>query len=128
MKAKCLICPIKMLCILSENDMCDQFNRLCSGVGNCTTVVSQIHLLQTDVFVIFDTNYVAIKYFNYFKEEYSMSDFKDKCGDVLTGGATGAAIGGGIGAAIGSLSGLVTSKVGSQIGGGIGSIVAMFWN
>lgn len=32
-----------------------------------------------------------------------MGDFKDKCGDVLTGGATGAAAGGSIGAAIGCL-------------------------
>lgn len=38
-----------------------------------------------------------------------MSDFKDKCGDVLTGGATGAAAKGSIGAAIGILGGPVTS-------------------
>lgn len=77
---------------------------------------------------MFNANYGAIKYFNHFKEECSMSDFKDKCGDVLTGGATGAAVGGSIGAAIGALGGPITAKVGSQIGGGIGSIVAMLWD
>ena len=39
-------------------------------------------------------------------EVEEMSDFKDKCGDVLTGSATGAALGGSIGAAIGALGGL----------------------
>ena len=72
--------------------------------------------------------YVAINFFNHFEEECNMSDFKEKCGDVLTGGATGAAVGGSIGAAIGAMGGPVTSKIGSQIGGGIGSIVAMFWD
>lgn len=32
-----------------------------------------------------------------------MSDFKNKCGNVLTGGAVGASAGGSIGAAIGAL-------------------------
>jgi len=37
------------------------------------------------------------------REEMFMSDFKDKCGDVLTGGATGAASGGSIGQPLASL-------------------------
>ena len=55
-----------------------------------------------------------------------MSDFKDKCGDVLTGGATGAAAGGSIGAAIGALGGPVTSGLGAIIGGAIGSLAGLF--
>ena len=56
----------------------------------------------------------------------SMSDFKDKCGDVLTGGATGAAAGGSIGAAIGALGGPVTSALGATIGGAIGAVAGLF--
>ena len=55
-----------------------------------------------------------------------MSDFKDKCGDVLTGGATWAAIGGSIGAAIGALGGPVTSGLGATLGGALGSIAGLF--
>ncbi len=45
-----------------------------------------------------------------------MSDFKDKCGDVLTG------------AAIGALGGPVISSIGSKIGGAIGTIAALLSN
>lgn len=55
-----------------------------------------------------------------------MSDFKNKCGDVLTGGATGAAAGGSIGAAIGALGGPVTSGMGATIGGAIGCLAGLF--
>ena len=55
-----------------------------------------------------------------------MSYFKDKCGDVLTGGATGAAVGGSIGAAIGALGGPVTSALGAKVGGAVGSILGIF--
>ena len=55
-----------------------------------------------------------------------MSDFKEKCGDVLTGGATGAAAGGSIGAAIGALGGPVTSALGAKVGGAIGSLAGLF--
>ena len=49
-----------------------------------------------------------------------MSDFKTKCGDVLTGSATGAALGGSIGAAIGACGGPVTSALGAKVGGAVG--------
>lgn len=54
-----------------------------------------------------------------------MSDFKDKCGDVLTGAATGAAAGGSIGAAIGIFAAPVTSTLGATIGGAIGCLAGL---
>lgn len=57
---------------------------------------------------------------------HNMSDFKEKCGDVLTGGAIGAAAGGSIGAAIGALGGPVTSGLGAAIGGAIGCLAGLF--
>lgn len=56
-----------------------------------------------------------------------MSEFKEKCGDVLTGGSVGAAAGGSIGAAIGLFGGPVTSAVGAKIGGAVGVIAAILW-
>ena len=68
--------------------------------------------------------YVAINVFSFRRKK--MSDFKEKCGDVLTGGATGAAAGGSIGAAIGALGGPITSGLGATIGGAIGCIAGLF--
>jgi hypothetical protein len=51
-----------------------------------------------------------------------MSDFKDKCGDVLTGGATGASGGGRIGAVDGPL----IVRVGATICVVIGGIAGLF--
>ena len=44
-----------------------------------------------------------------------MSKFKEKCGDVLTGGSVGAAVGGSIGAVIGMFGGPVTSAAGAKM-------------
>ena len=56
-----------------------------------------------------------------------MSDFKEKCSNVLVGGATGASVGGSIGAAVGALGGPVTSVVGAKVGGAVGSICGLLF-
>lgn len=56
-----------------------------------------------------------------------MSEFKEKCSDILMGGSIGAAAGGSIGAAIGMLGGPVTSAIGAKIGGAVGTLAAIFW-
>lgn len=54
----------------------------------------------------------------------SMSEFKEKCGDVLTGGSVGAAVGSLVGTVIG---GPAVSAVGAKIGGAVGTLAAIFF-
>ena len=49
-----------------------------------------------------------------------MSDFKEKCGNILTGAAAGGSIGAAIGAIFG---GPITSALGAKIGGAVGTIL-----
>ena len=54
-----------------------------------------------------------------------MSEFKDKCGDVLTGGATAGEI---VGVSSSAFRISITSAIGAKAGWGIGTILGIISN